>query len=204
MFKILRGIYFQKFREKRIFLQISPFSSSWISEIITACALSARWPLDLSSLAILVIRESERELYVARRGILNREIIGVALIYPGMTLRGSETGAASSFRLAISLHLTFVRFTSFAESDAGGWGHWTQWSPCSSSCVGGVRNRYRFCDTPPPRYGAKYCQVQATNPHNNELHVHATLTSIFMRTRRYSDTHKYSDTQEYSDTLSYS
>ncbi|KAL7287438.1 hypothetical protein TKK_0018546 [Trichogramma kaykai] len=44
------------------------------------------------------------------------------------------------------------------ESDAGGWGPWSQWTPCSSSCVGGTRNRHRFCDTPPPRYGAKFCQ----------------------------------------------
>ncbi|KAK0170185.1 hypothetical protein PV328_010778 [Microctonus aethiopoides] len=47
------------------------------------------------------------------------------------------------------------------ESDAGGWGDWSSWGPCSSSCVGGVRNRYRFCDTPPPRYGAKFCQGPA-------------------------------------------
>ncbi|XP_043281584.1 uncharacterized protein gogo isoform X2 [Venturia canescens] len=47
------------------------------------------------------------------------------------------------------------------ESDAGGWGHWSQWTPCSSSCVGGVRSRYRLCDTPPPRYGAKFCQGKA-------------------------------------------
>lgn len=48
-----------------------------------------------------------------------------------------------------------------AESDAGGWGEWSQWSPCSSTCVGGVRNRYRFCDNPPPRYGAKFCAGDA-------------------------------------------
>ncbi|XP_014219312.1 uncharacterized protein LOC106647422 [Copidosoma floridanum] len=44
------------------------------------------------------------------------------------------------------------------EGDAGGWGPWSQWTPCSSSCVGGTRTRHRFCDTPPPRYGAKFCQ----------------------------------------------
>ncbi|XP_063995525.1 uncharacterized protein LOC135172933 isoform X2 [Diachasmimorpha longicaudata] len=47
------------------------------------------------------------------------------------------------------------------DSDAGGWGQWSPWSPCSSTCVGGVRNRYRFCDNPPPRYGAKFCQGKA-------------------------------------------
>ncbi|XP_057319380.1 uncharacterized protein LOC130663870 isoform X2 [Microplitis mediator] len=47
------------------------------------------------------------------------------------------------------------------DSDAGGWGDWSPWGPCSSTCVGGVRNRYRFCDRPPPRYGAKFCQGKA-------------------------------------------
>ncbi|XP_047370838.1 uncharacterized protein LOC124957701 isoform X4 [Vespa velutina] len=47
------------------------------------------------------------------------------------------------------------------ENDAGGWGPWSPWTPCSSSCIGGIRNRYRFCDTPPPRYGAKFCQGKA-------------------------------------------
>ncbi|XP_071877324.1 thrombospondin-1 like protein golden goal isoform X1 [Bombus fervidus] len=47
------------------------------------------------------------------------------------------------------------------ESDAAGWGPWSPWSPCSSSCFGGIRNRYRFCDTPPPKYGARFCQGKA-------------------------------------------
>ncbi|XP_033360315.1 uncharacterized protein LOC117239110 isoform X2 [Bombus vosnesenskii] len=47
------------------------------------------------------------------------------------------------------------------ESDAADWGPWSPWSPCSSSCFGGIRNRYRFCDTPPPKYGARFCQGKA-------------------------------------------
>ncbi|XP_078041481.1 thrombospondin-1 like protein golden goal isoform X1 [Augochlora pura] len=49
----------------------------------------------------------------------------------------------------------------FQEGDAAEWGPWSPWSPCSSSCFGGIRNRYRFCDTPPPKYGAKFCQGKA-------------------------------------------
>lgn len=45
------------------------------------------------------------------------------------------------------------------ESESGGWGEWSPWTPCSSTCIGGTRNRYRFCDSPPPRYGAKFCEV---------------------------------------------
>ncbi|XP_076749632.1 thrombospondin-1 like protein golden goal isoform X1 [Xylocopa sonorina] len=50
---------------------------------------------------------------------------------------------------------------SFQETDAAGWGPWSPWSACSSSCFGGVRNRYRFCDTPPPKYGTEFCQGKA-------------------------------------------
>ncbi|KAF2884467.1 hypothetical protein ILUMI_21705, partial [Ignelater luminosus] len=45
-----------------------------------------------------------------------------------------------------------------SESESGGWGPWSSWTPCSSTCMGGTRNRYRFCDSPPPRYGAKFCE----------------------------------------------
>ncbi|XP_053953256.1 uncharacterized protein LOC128860053 [Anastrepha ludens] len=45
-----------------------------------------------------------------------------------------------------------------SESDTGGWGPWSEWTPCSTNCLGGTRNRYRFCDSPPPRYGAKFCE----------------------------------------------
>ncbi|XP_034483174.1 uncharacterized protein LOC117788497 [Drosophila innubila] len=45
-----------------------------------------------------------------------------------------------------------------SDSDTGGWGTWSEWTPCSSNCLGGTRNRYRFCDSPPPRYGAKFCE----------------------------------------------
>ncbi|XP_061396554.1 uncharacterized protein LOC133332189 [Musca vetustissima] len=48
------------------------------------------------------------------------------------------------------------------ESDTGGWGPWSEWTPCSTNCLGGTRNRYRFCDSPPPRYGAKFCELGDT------------------------------------------
>lgn len=47
----------------------------------------------------------------------------------------------------------------FSESERGGWGSWSEWTPCSSTCSGGTRNRYRVCDSPPPRYGAMFCEV---------------------------------------------
>ncbi|KAJ9591191.1 hypothetical protein L9F63_002262, partial [Diploptera punctata] len=44
------------------------------------------------------------------------------------------------------------------DSDTGGWGSWSAWTQCTSSCGGGTRNRFRICDSPPPRYGAKFCE----------------------------------------------
>ncbi|XP_059614822.1 uncharacterized protein LOC132260580 [Phlebotomus argentipes] len=48
-----------------------------------------------------------------------------------------------------------------SEQDTGGWGPFSEWTPCSTTCAGGTRNRYRFCDSPPPRYGAKFCEGPA-------------------------------------------
>ncbi|XP_015594659.1 uncharacterized protein LOC107267440 isoform X2 [Cephus cinctus] len=62
------------------------------------------------------------------------------------------------------------------DGNAAGWGPWSQWTPCSSSCVGGTRNRHRFCDTPPPKYGAKFCQGKAVETEScggtGELDLH--------------------------------
>lgn len=50
-------------------------------------------------------------------------------------------------------------FYNYKDSDTGGWSPFSNWSACSTNCGKGVRYRYRFCDSPPPRYGAKFCEV---------------------------------------------
>jgi hypothetical protein len=45
------------------------------------------------------------------------------------------------------------------EFDSGKWGKWSEWSPCTSKFSWGSQIRYRFCDSPPPRYGGKFCEV---------------------------------------------
>ncbi len=39
----------------------------------------------------------------------------------------------------------------------GGWTNFTVWSPCSKSCSGGKKFRYRYCTNPAPRYGGLKC-----------------------------------------------
>lgn len=39
----------------------------------------------------------------------------------------------------------------------GGWGSWTNWSPCSKTCGKGLQMRKRFCNNPEPVYGGKDC-----------------------------------------------
>jgi hypothetical protein len=44
----------------------------------------------------------------------------------------------------------------------GQWGPWTEWSNPSETCgMGGVVNRTRFCDNPPPFYGGEKCKGPA-------------------------------------------
>ncbi|TGZ54212.1 Neuronal acetylcholine receptor subunit alpha-5, partial [Temnothorax longispinosus] len=83
--------------------------------------------------------------------IFTEKFIEYCFIYVSQAI----TGAMAEVKLAC------IPTFPLLENDAAGWGPWSAWSPCSSSCVGGVRNRYRFCDTPPPKYGAKFCQGRA-------------------------------------------
>ncbi|XP_063891607.1 uncharacterized protein LOC135117104 isoform X1 [Helicoverpa armigera] len=50
-----------------------------------------------------------------------------------------------------------------ADGGAGGWGAWSAWSACPAPahCSTRTRSRHRFCDSPPPAYGAKLCEGQA-------------------------------------------
>ncbi|XP_052755602.1 uncharacterized protein LOC113511408 isoform X1 [Galleria mellonella] len=50
-----------------------------------------------------------------------------------------------------------------SDGGAGGWGEWSPWSACPAPahCSTRTRSRHRFCDSPAPAYGAKYCEGNA-------------------------------------------
>eukprot|EP00795_Rhopilema_esculentum_P007870 gene7870-13748_t len=39
----------------------------------------------------------------------------------------------------------------------GGWGQWTTWGHCDKPCNDGYRRRFRFCDSPHPKYNGRKC-----------------------------------------------
>ncbi|XP_072764164.1 uncharacterized protein Gogo isoform X3 [Anoplolepis gracilipes] len=100
--------------------------------------------------------------------IFTEKFIEYCFVYVSQAI----TGAMAEVKLAC------IPTFPLLENDAAGWGPWSAWSPCSSSCVGGTRNRYRFCDTPPPKYGAKFCQVDFTMKLTNGNHKQANNTLV--------------------------
>ncbi|CAH1242272.1 HMCN1 [Branchiostoma lanceolatum] len=40
----------------------------------------------------------------------------------------------------------------------GNWSPWSEWSECSEPCDGGIRRKYRNCNSPAPHYGGKLCE----------------------------------------------
>lgn len=40
----------------------------------------------------------------------------------------------------------------------GGWGDWSEWTPCSKTCGKGYKSRKRLCNNPAPKYNGRDCE----------------------------------------------
>ncbi|XP_050418511.2 sushi, von Willebrand factor type A, EGF and pentraxin domain-containing protein 1-like [Patella vulgata] len=62
----------------------------------------------------------------------------------------------------------------------GGWGNWTYWSECSTTCGGGTSSRHRLCDNPSPDEDGEPCQGYDTKvkPCNNDTCPECKATDL--------------------------
>ncbi|CAF1682187.1 unnamed protein product, partial [Adineta ricciae] len=54
------------------------------------------------------------------------------------------------------------RSTRELQSIDGNWGDWSPWSPCTRTCGSAVQKSQRYCDSPKPENGGKYCSGTST------------------------------------------
>jgi hypothetical protein len=59
----------------------------------------------------------------------------------------------------LSPQKNIISFITISGPVDGKWGKWSNWSECSSKYSYGTQIRYRFCDSPTPKYNGKYCEV---------------------------------------------
>ncbi|RVE55045.1 hypothetical protein evm_000412 [Chilo suppressalis] len=111
-------------------------------------------------------RDGERLRYVAeqrvRRGqhtasfdcrLFSERYAEYCFVYVSQAVTGAVT----------DVRMDCLPTSPLSEGGAGGWGEWSAWSPCPAPahCSTRTRSRHRFCDSPPPAYGAKYCEGEA-------------------------------------------
>ena len=76
------------------------------------------------------------------------------------------------------LHFTICTTRSTVE---GGWGKWYPWSSCSVSCGGGIRERTRFCNYPPPPKNGKDCAGSGESSESCNEHPCPALLSKLIK-----------------------
>ncbi|CAH1778167.1 unnamed protein product, partial [Owenia fusiformis] len=63
---------------------------------------------------------------------------------------------------AINRLATICRPTTANSVIHGGFGSWSAWGTCSTSCGEGRQSRYRLCDSPKPSIGGRFCEGPLT------------------------------------------
>ena len=61
------------------------------------------------------------------------------------------------FGVHIILNTLFFQYCIFQNTVHGGFGTWSNWSECSTTCGQGEHKRIRFCDSPVPDNGGREC-----------------------------------------------
>ncbi|KAH8303561.1 hypothetical protein KR018_003270 [Drosophila ironensis] len=108
---------------------------------------SLKPPTTLHYVAEQRVVKSQHSLYFAC-DLFSEKFVEYCFVYVSQAISGAVA----------DVRMDCVPTLPVSDSDTGGWGPWSEWTPCSTNCLGGTRNRYRFCDSPPPRYGAKFCE----------------------------------------------
>ena len=63
------------------------------------------------------------------------------------------------------------------------WGSWNSWSPCSTTCGYGTRERKRLCDNPKPAYDGKNCLGVGYQKRRCHAYYPCPSTFGFIKTR---------------------
>ncbi|XP_017122062.1 uncharacterized protein LOC108142603 [Drosophila elegans] len=114
---------------------------------LRADVASLKPPTSLHYVAEQRVVKSQHSLYFAC-DLFSEKYVEYCFVYVSQAISGAVA----------DVRMDCVPTLPVSDSDTGGWGPWSEWTPCSTNCLGGTRNRYRFCDSPPPRYGAKFCE----------------------------------------------
>ncbi|EDW18730.2 uncharacterized protein LOC6582553 [Drosophila mojavensis] len=114
---------------------------------LRADVASLKPPTSLHYVAEQRVVKSQHSLYFSCE-LFSEKYVEYCFVYVSQAISGAVA----------DVRMDCVPTLPVSESDTGGWGAWSEWTPCSTNCLGGTRNRYRFCDSPPPRYGAKFCE----------------------------------------------
>ncbi|KAH8274559.1 hypothetical protein KR044_012619 [Drosophila immigrans] len=114
---------------------------------LRADVASLKPPTSLHYVAEQRVIKSQHSLYFSCE-LFSEKYVEYCFVYVSQAISGAVA----------DVRMDCVPTLPVSDSDTGGWGSWSEWTPCSTNCLGGTRNRYRFCDSPPPRYGAKFCE----------------------------------------------